>query len=97
MATKADLEKQIKTFKDEIRRLRSEAKTVESTIEGLTDDAYALNKEGRDFHLVKILFDVEKKQAVIEKVTNIGPSLAMASFKIKEAVIDRLVKIKKGK
>lgn len=92
--TKKELEDEIKILKDEIRKLRSEVKETVAEVSGLTDDAYALEKEGKTYKLVKIVYDLEKGQAAIKEVKDIGQSLAMASHTIKKAVIDRLVKIK---
>ena len=71
-------------------------KSTEGEVSELGNDAYALNKIGKTYQLVKVLYDVEKGKAAIESVNDIGSSLAMASHTIKKAVIDRLVKINKG-
>lgn len=92
MSTKKELEDEIKVLKDKIRSLQSEVKSVST--EGLTEDAYALCKEGKDFKLVKVLFNPETRNAEVSDIEDLGNSLAMASFRIKKAVIDRLVKIK---
>lgn len=92
MATKTELEREIKDLKTEIRTLRDEVKTTEADVNGLGSEAYGIiMKKGGDFNLVSIKFDEESNKAAIEKVESLGPSLSLAASKVKHAVIDTLV------
>ena len=75
--------------------MRGEAKSTESTLEGLSSDAHGVIVKDGHFNLVSIKFDVESGKAAIEKVDDLGKSIAMASSKVKHAVIDTLVAINK--
>ena len=95
--TKKDLEVEVKVLKEEVRRLRKEAKSVEAALEGLDSEAHGVikNFESGHYSLVRVLFDVESGKAAIENVKDIGKSIAMASSKVKHAVIDTLVAVNK--
>ena len=93
--THKEKDAQIKLLKDEVRKLRSEVKSTEATIEGLSDDAHGIIMNEGHFNLVSIKFDVESGKAAIEKVEDLGKSIANASTKVKHAVIDTLVAINK--
>lgn len=97
MATKAELEKQIGTLKDEIRKLRGEAKSVESEVEGLNENAHGLILRDEEFKLVSLKFDESTGKAAIVGTEDLGKSLAMASTMVKRAVIDNLVELNKGR
>lgn len=97
VATKAELEKQVKTLKEEVRKLRGEAKSVTSELEGLENGAHGLILREGEFRLVSIKFDEKEGKAAIEKIKPLGNSLALASTRIKEAVIDDLIEINKGR
>lgn len=99
MATKKELEDKIKVLKEEIRTLRVDVKETEVEMEGLDSVANGIvvdNKSGH-FNLVTIKYNVESNKAAIESVKDIGKNLAMASSKIKKAVIDTLVSENKGR
>ena len=95
--TKADLEKKIKVLTAEVRLLRSEKKSTTSEIEGLGNSAHGLVINGEDGHynLVSIKFDATTNKAAIDKVVDLGKSLALASTKVKNAVIDSLIELNK--
>jgi hypothetical protein len=97
MATKKELEDQVSILKDEIRKLRGEAKATESTIEGLDHEAFGVFLVDKTFNLVKIKYDPETKKAAIDEVKDLGKSLVMASSAVKKAVIDTLIEIDKGR
>lgn len=95
MATKTDLEKKIKELKEEIRQLRGEVKSTTAEVNELHNDAHGIIIKDGHFNLVSIKFDTDTNKAAIEKVDDLGKSLAMAASKIKKAVIDRLVEVNK--
>lgn len=95
MATKKDLETEIKELKAEIRKLRGEAKSTEAEISALGSEAHGLIIKDGHFNLVSIKFDADSKRAAVEKVDDLGKSLANASTKVKHAVIDTLVELTK--
>jgi hypothetical protein len=95
--TKSDLEKKIKVLTAEVRLLRGEAKSTTAEIEGLGSKAHGLviNAEDGHYNLVSIRFDSITNKAAIDKIDDLGKSLALASTKVKNAVIDSLIEINK--
>ena len=97
MATKAELEKKVKTLTDEVRTLRADAKGSATTLEGLTDVAHAIVVDNNKFSLVTIKFNLEGNEAVVDTVKELGSSLAVATTSVKNSVIDQLIKITQGR
>lgn len=95
--THKEKDEEIKLLKDEIRKLRSEAKSVEADIEGLDESAHGIIIKDGCFNLVSLKFDLESNKAAIDQVKDLGKSLVNASSVVKHAVIDRLVEINKGR
>ncbi len=93
--THKEKDEEIKLLKNEVRRLREEAKSTEAEISGLDDQAHGLVVINGSFSLVSIKFDIDSGKAAIEKVDDLGKSIALASTKVKHAVIDTLVAINK--
>lgn len=93
--THKEKDEKIKLLKDEVRKLRGEVKSTESTLEGLTGEAYGLIINESGYGLVSIKFDVESGKAAIENVKDLGKSIGNASTKVKIAVIDTLVEMNK--
>ena len=93
--THKEKDEEIKVLRDEVRKLRSEAKSTEAELEGLGELAHGLILKDNHFNLVSIKFDTESNKAAIEKVDVISKSVVAASSKVKKAVIDRLIEINK--
>lgn len=93
--THKEKDDQIKELKEEIRQLRGEVKSTTAEVSELHSDAHGIVIKDGHFNLVSIKFDTDTNKAAIEKVDDLGKSLALAASKVKHAVIDRLVEINK--
>jgi len=94
MATKTEMEKEIKELKSEIRQLRSEEKSFSTELETLTGIAYDVIMEGKDYHLVTVNYDQESKNGRVADIKNLGTSLALAVNKGKRLMVDRTLAAK---
>ena len=64
MATKKELEEEVKKLKQIVRALRSEVKNSEDSVEGLNDKAFTvLGKK-----IITINYDLEKNSAIITDI-----------------------------
>ena len=97
MATKAELEKQVKLLKDEVRKLRGEAKSVEAELTDLNSEAHGMIVQDGLFKLATLKFNHETNKAAIEdiRVIGTGKSLTEASSYAKRAIVDSLVEVNK--
>ena len=95
MATNKELIEQVKILKAEVRKLRSESKTVEAEIEELNHEAFGVFVEDKVFKLAKIKYDPETNKAALEDVKTVGNSIIMASSAAKKAVVDTIIEINK--
>lgn len=96
MANKADLEKEIKSLKQTIRELKSQVKVGKEVAEGLNDVGYGVFLgEDRNFQIVKLLFDFEKKTAAVDEVVRTTKSVGDAAVRIRNLVVDEVIEVDK--
>lgn len=91
MPTKKELEDQIKVLKDEIRKLRGEAKQAVTDMESLTKTAHGVFIDGKGFCMATIKFNPETNSAAIADVKKLKDSLVLASHEVKTAVLDNVL------
>ena len=99
MASKAEVEKELKELKQKFRELAQEKKSFAAEEKDLTNLGYGviLDEESNKFSLVALKFNVEKKSAIIGEVKEISKSAMEASTYAKRAVVDEIVKLNKGR
>lgn len=95
MATKKDLEEQIKVLKDEVRKLRKDAKEISDVSDDLNEVAYGISLEDNSFILTEIKHD--GKNSVVGDSENLGINVRVAASKIQKKLTDKLVELNKGR
>lgn len=96
MATKKELEDQVKLLKDEIRKLRSEAKETNAKSETMKRVTYgAFVDDDGQFKMATVRFNEEDNSAIVEEVKTLQRSLTFAANTIKRACVDALLESNK--
>ena len=94
--TKADLEKEIKKLKQEVRDLRGEVKETEVTLEGLTSEGFGVVFLDKNYYLVNLKYNIETNRAAIIETEKISDNLTAAVNVSQRALGKYVVELKRS-
>ncbi len=98
MATKPELEKEVKALKAEIRTLRKSSKSTSIELDSLPFNGVGVGLDEKGaFHLVNIKFDLESKSAVVGETFKVLSHMPKTTSYAKMAIVDEIVKLDKEK
>lgn len=96
MSTKAEVEKENKTLRAEIRELRKASKESSASLEGMpfTGIGVGLDSDGK-FNLVHIKFDLESKSAAVAETLRVMDYAPETAGYAKTALVDEIIRLSK--
>lgn len=96
MATKTELEKEVRSLKSEIRELRKSSKAATGNLESLPFSGVGIAKDNDGkYNLVKLKFNLENNSAAVEDVFKIVKGRSDAAIYSRNAIVDEVIKLSK--